>query len=152
MPEFIPGQRYPMSADMANAVIKRGWPVVHGIPDLERGRTFMKAPGDWEFWTLEGYKITCSIGDSIVVSMSKKPDPNRPPPLNEKKPTPTTDDPSVDLLSPLHPMHPANPFNSPIYGHSTPSILPDYSPPAQDFSPPADSGFSSDFSGGVSDF
>lgn len=82
MADYIPGQRYPMTMAEANTVMKQGWPIVSGTPDLSRGRLFLKAPGEWEFWTTDGRKVSFSVGPhSIIVSQSKKPDPERPEPL-----------------------------------------------------------------------
>lgn len=82
MPEFVPGQRYPMTLDEANAVLRAGWPVAHGLPDLSRGRRFLKTPADWEFWMADGRKVSFSYGfHGVLVSVGKTPDPDRPEPL-----------------------------------------------------------------------
>lgn len=82
MPDFVPGQRYPITADEAYAVLRAGWPITYGLPDLSRGRRFLKEPGTWEFWMADGRKVHFSVGiHGLIVSMSKQPDPDRPEPL-----------------------------------------------------------------------
>lgn len=82
MNAFVEGHRYPMDRQMAMAVMRQGWPIASGEPDVKRGRRFVKAPGDWEFWTKDGHKISFSVGHgSVIVSKSKSPDPELPEPL-----------------------------------------------------------------------
>jgi hypothetical protein len=83
MPEYEVGKRYPMTAKEAATVMRVGWPIVSGTPDLTRGRLFVKAPGSWAFWTTDGRKVTFDVlpDGGHIVSQSKKPDPERPEPL-----------------------------------------------------------------------
>jgi hypothetical protein len=81
MPDFVVGEWYPMTQQQANAVMSAGRPLVSGTPDLSRGRRFLKATGDWEFWTTDGRKVSCSFGAALIVSQSRVPDPERPEPL-----------------------------------------------------------------------
>lgn len=83
MPDYVPGQRYPMSMPDALTVMRHGWPAVRGTPDLSRGRTFIKAPCEWEFWTYDGRKVSFSYSaHGCLVAQSREPDPQRPAPLS----------------------------------------------------------------------
>lgn len=83
MADYVAGERYPMTASEAATVMRAGWPITNGTPDLTRGRRFLAAPGKWEFWTTDGRKVSfeiCSDG-GMIASQGKKPDPERPEPL-----------------------------------------------------------------------
>jgi hypothetical protein len=82
--DFVAGERYPMTEEEARKVMRHGWPAVRGTPDTGRGRRFLKAPCGWEFWTTDGRKVEFDLGPGgLVVSQSREPDPDRPPPLAE---------------------------------------------------------------------
>ena len=83
MADYVAGERYPMTAEQAATVMRAGWPIVQGSPDLSRGRRCVESPGKWEFWTTDGRKVGFIISSDggTIVSQSKKPDPDRPAPL-----------------------------------------------------------------------
>jgi len=80
MTDFIPGQRYPMTAKDIAPVMANLWPAVVGKPDLKRGRRFVAEPCDWEFWMEDGTKVSFSFnpGQHFIGSQSRDPDPERP--------------------------------------------------------------------------
>lgn len=79
---FEPGQRYPLTATQATQVMRQLWPIATGTPDLSRGRRFLKAPCQWEFWTTDRHKIEFTFEHGCFCgSRSKTPDPDIPPPL-----------------------------------------------------------------------
>jgi hypothetical protein len=82
MPDFVPGERYPVTTEMAAAVMRHGWPAVVGQVDITRGRRFVKAPCTWQFWTTNGHRVDFDHGPSgLIISQTREPDPELPPPL-----------------------------------------------------------------------
>ena len=81
--EYVIGERYPLPLSEALKVVEEMWPMVMGTPDESRGRRFLKAPCDWEFWMEDGTKVSFSFtpGQAFIASQSSEPDPNIPEPM-----------------------------------------------------------------------
>lgn len=85
--DYIEGERYPLTPeDFQKLISATGTSLtlmLTGKADYARGRRYVKAPGDWEFWNEKGNKISAHLsntaqGPVVIVSVSKEIDADRP--------------------------------------------------------------------------
>lgn len=90
MDNCIIGERYPLTPDdyqkLVNATGTSLTFILVGSVDYSRGRRYVKAPGDWEFWNEKGNKVSAHLshtaqGPVVMVSVAKEVDDARPEPM-----------------------------------------------------------------------
>lgn len=91
--QYEVGKRYPMTESDGNAILCQmgmGAMLAQGKPDVTRGRRYLGSePDKWAFWMTSGQRVEISISltgninsDHFIASVTPKPDPQRPSPMN----------------------------------------------------------------------